>query len=334
MKDNKKTLILNKIIGLIAFLTVSVVMGAFLIVTSLNYFKPLSNSFFLLTIFILFWVFIVIKKGVKSFKTEKEYPKFKEFFIILLVILISTLLTNLGYQYLKLYSVVSASLVSLSFGLFMKKYGPEATVGAFLGVSYFNLIYYELLIAVLIASAVFYGLKIYFNGHGGKLGLTAFSGAFIAFLLTKEKFTPTMNYQNIEVLYIMIISIVAALITNIINNKFKLGPIVSYSLVSLLGVLIFNNFEYTYNLAFAKVVFGASFIGMGSKQINSSQLKIILIALIYSLLLTLNLNFDNVGGRLGSLAIISLFIAEGLIYVFTNNYKIVQKSTFNLVIHI
>lgn len=322
----KKSLTFNRVVGFITFLVVNAIVAVFLIKTLLNYYQPLSNWFFIMIVFVFFWLLSFIKKLLESFKVKKDFPSFKEFFIVLVVILISTTLTFSGSTYLNLDPVVSASLVSLTVGVLIKKYAPEATVGAFLGMSTFASIHTDLLLAVLFASVIDFGLKPYYKGYCGKLGAVSFTGGFLAFLILRKPFLATINYQSVEVVYLFLVTIVAAVITNLIKNGLKVGPIIAYSVVSLLGALIFNRFEYTKNLNFSILVFGASFIGMGSKEVHPTNKRVIITALVYSFILTMNLNFGCVGGRLGTITFMSLLISQAMYDVFGYNYYLVKKA--------
>lgn len=322
--ENNKTLF-NKIFSFLIFIASNIVMLAFLVIILKNYDFKISYCYYLILIFVFLWSITFLIKLIEIFKKYVVYPKYTDFLMILLIILISTLLSYIGTNYLKLHSVVSASLVSLIFGVFIKKFGAEATIGAFLGMSSFNLIYYDLLIAVLIASTIDFGLKTFYKGHCGKLGFIAFAGGFITFFLFKNPLLFLVKAQNVEIIYILLISVTSAVITNIINNKLKFGPIIAYSLVSLLGALIFNRFEFTKSLGFTTLVFGASFIGMASKEIHHNNIRVVATALVYSFILYLTMNFSNIGGRLGTTTLISLLITQAIDFSFFRNYKVFEN---------
>ena len=170
--------------------------------------------------------------------------------------------------------------------------------------------------AVLIAFLLESLSKELFKGYGGKLGTISFTAGLLTFYLFKIPFHYSAGYQGLTILYVFIISIVASLTTYLLNNKFNLGPIMAYSVVSMFGALIFLPFGFASEFAFSSIIFGASFIGMTSQERFKNILSPLLAAIIFAFLIVISQHLHGIGGRSGTTALISVLIIEVIIYFF------------------
>ena len=153
-----------------------------------------------------------------------------------------------------------------------------------------------------------------YEGLGGKLGATAFVGSLITFYILGETFNQALSYSSFDSLYVIVIVLLAGTATYVLNNELKLGPIIAYSLVSLFGG-IFLLFPLTKNLGFINIVFGASFVGMSSKEGVKNYLVVITASLLFGIFSIVGKSFINIGGRGGTLALISVLTANNFRYL-------------------
>lgn len=305
---------MKKLLSILFLIVSTTVMGLklyFLIMESYD----LSLGFFILFIIIsLMWVFTVVNVYINFFKDEESKFTFDDELYRFSLILASSLIVYFTYNMFNINSIIVVSLLTLIGGLFIKKFDKEITIGAFVGMGAFiSSSYYGIIVASTIAYIVSYMLKDYLNGIGGKLGMMAFTGGLITYYVLDESFSSYITYQIEDLIILLIVSVVSAVITYILNNELKLGAIVSYSIVSLIGSL-FLLFPYTKDLGLIGVVFGSSFVGMSSKDKVKRYLVIIMGGLLYGLFSYVGKSFNGLGGRGGTLAIISVLTAINFKY--------------------
>jgi len=112
-------------------------------------------------------------------------------------------------------------------------------------------------------------------------------------------------------LIIIITSIIAAMLTFYVNHNLKQGPVRSSALLSLLVALFFYFFPNLVNADLAKNIpvafIGGSFIGMVSRKIVDSYIKLVISGLVFAIIyLNTSSFFNGYGGALGASAGISL----------------------------
>lgn len=123
---------------------------------------------------------------------------------------------------------------------------------------------------------------------------------------------------------------IAALSTYIANHTLKLGAVkasagLSFT-VALLCLLFDDIFKEDLALQIQLVFFGASFVGMVSKEIISKHYPVGLGGLVFSAIyLNTSYFFEGFGGALGTTACISVIIVFGL-RIILNKRK--QKANF------
>ena len=110
---------------------------------------------------------------------------------------------------------------------------------------------------------------------------------------------------------IIFTAIIAAMVSFYVNHELKQGPVRSSALLSLLVALPFYFFPNVLDVSLGKnipVVFiGGSFIGMASKKIVDSYIKLAISGLVFSVIYLNTSNFFNgYGGALGASAGIAL----------------------------
>ncbi|MDQ8005360.1 MAG: hypothetical protein REI64_11210 [Pedobacter sp.] len=110
---------------------------------------------------------------------------------------------------------------------------------------------------------------------------------------------------------IIITAVIAAMVTFYVNHQLKQGPIRSSALLSLLVALPFYFFPHMADIELAKNIpvafIGGSFIGMVSKKIVDSYIKLAVSGLVFAIIyLNTSSFFNGYGGALGASAGISL----------------------------
>lgn len=123
---------------------------------------------------------------------------------------------------------------------------------------------------------------------------------------------------------------IAALSTFITNHTLKLGAVKASAglsfIVALLCLLFDDIFKDDLPLQIQLVFFGASFVGMVSKEIISKHYLVGLGGLVFSAIyLNTSYFFEGFGGALGTTACISVIIVFGL-RIILNKRK--QKANF------
>lgn len=211
-------------------------------------------------------------------------------------------------------SVVAACLVGILAHILSPKQEVSAFTGAFVGMSselmFLNL--GELLLAALIAGAVYLLAKNTFTGLGGKSGTVALVGTFLAGSNLMRGFIvqPLPNPQIS--LMILLFSIIATPLTFYLNIGRNFGPIMSASLVGLFGGLVLPALFPQYGEIYAIIVITGAFIGMTCHTRCSNYRMLILAGLIMALVTIYSTPLmGGAGGKLGTTAFISILAVTG-----------------------
>lgn len=278
-----------------------------------------STVYFILTLAVgLLWLITFIFLYVKTIYDEPkkmEHSLIKEFYNYIFI-LSASVIVYLTNTYLNVNAVIMASVLSLIGGLFLKDNAKEITIGAFLGMGSFLVSgYIGIVLASFLVYIVNFLIRDLFNGMGGKLGTTAFVGGLITYFLFNETFGSFVPYESINIIYVILIALFGSLLTYLLNNKLKLGPYISYSMVSLLGG-VFLLIPATKDLGFINVLFAATFIGMSDKENMRNLFVVAIAALMFSLFSVFAGSFTGLGGRGGTMALISVLAASNLNCVF------------------
>ncbi|WP_072551984.1 hypothetical protein [Christiangramia salexigens] len=119
------------------------------------------------------------------------------------------------------------------------------------------------------------------------------------------------------IVILLFTGILSAILTHILNNHFKMGPVKASALLSFPIGLFFFFFPNILSPELTKeiplVFFGASFIGMVSFKVLGNYIYLILAALVFVLIYYLGSPFfKGFGGALGTTAAISVLVSVGL----------------------
>ncbi|MFW6320112.1 MAG: hypothetical protein ACOC1L_07985, partial [Bacillota bacterium] len=132
--------------------------------------------------------------------------------------------------------VLAASIIGLLGGVFIKPFGVPIYTGAFVGMSSAALFgIWPFLLATVLAAIIYAIAQDIFNGFGGKLGTIALSGAIISTVIFRGDFTTGAPFSATEQYFIIGLSIVAAVLTFILNTKFKFGPVIASAFIGFIG---------------------------------------------------------------------------------------------------
>lgn len=295
------------LIGAVLGFFVMLVKLMFLVIESAKFGRGLLALFIVFVSFFILAFILTLLRVIKKEEFDIEYGKEV---IYSLVIFVSALIVYFFGVELQIDKNITVGLLALLFGLFLKKYAPEATLGAFIGAGiYVNSGYLGVIIVSLIVSVVRIIFKGVFTDLGGKLGTTAFVGGLVAFIFLQESFGTGQEKNIIDLIPILSVSLTSAFLTFVLNNELKLGPVTAYGIIILFGS-IFLLFNATKNLDLSSVVYGAALIGMSKKQECENYFIVIFASFIFSLFAIVGISFINVGGRSGLLALISVIIAK------------------------
>jgi hypothetical protein len=202
-------------------------------------------------------------------------------------------------------AVLSAGVVGMLSVLVAPKYAVPAYCGAFVGMASSELLptHFHLLLAAVVAGAIFAAAKLSFNGFGGKLGTIAFTGCIVAALLTGQSFlsapVPTWDIGGLLIVY----SILGAVITRVFSIRLKHGAVMASSVVGLLGGLILPALHPEVGSTLAVMVICASFAGMSSADRIPNEVSMAVAGLIAALVFMFTSPYlGGAGGKLGTIA--------------------------------
>ncbi|MCA1755133.1 MAG: hypothetical protein LC641_10625 [Spirochaeta sp.] len=213
-------------------------------------------------------------------------------------------------------SVVASALVGMCAATLFKPHAAPAFAGSFVGMASPELFGYPgVALAGAIAGLVFVAGKRVFNGYGGKLGTTAWSGCLGAVLILGRPMlsapVPAWDVGWLLVVY----SIAGAVLTFVVSVHYSQGPVMASSLVGLLAGLLLPAFHGpVLGGTLAVMVFCASFAGMsGTVRFRNAAWMVpagavCAVAFMYSAPF-----LGGAGGKLGTIAFGSVIGLHGLI---------------------
>lgn len=264
-------------------------------------------------------VFIrIIKKAEFSELDEEEIFSF-------IAILTGALVVYFFGTEINIDKNITVGLVAIITGLLVKKYTAEAVLGAIIGAGLCQYTGYFGIIFISVFAGIFNTLlKEVFVGIGGKSGTIAFVGGIIVLMFFGEVLGNGLPKDNMQLLFILLVSFIAALLTFILNNDFNLGPTIAYGIVILLGS-VYLLIPATKSLEFSSIIYGSALLGMSNKNQKDDYFIMIIASIIFSFCIFVGTSFINIGGRVGLLALISVLTVKEPYYLikkqFTRPYK-------------
>ncbi len=275
------------------------------------------NPFLVLPIFVL-GVFAVYTILVELRRTS-SYPTTYRLFsrasgYDFIATFIGSILTYYLSVNLGIGAVLASSIIGMLAVIFIKPYAVAVFCGSFVGMSSPELMDPAIfLLASIAVSIIFVFAKDVFNGYGGKLGTMALSSALIVSFISGANFLDAPVYDNLEMFLIVIFSIIGALLTYILNIRFKEGPVMASGFIGLMAgaflPLIFNETGQM----LAVVTFGASFVGMSAHKKMPEETLMIFSGLLFGLIFIVSAPyFGGAGGKLGATAFTSVLSVYGI----------------------
>ncbi len=275
-----------------------------------------------LVLFLLFWPIIAfalyrifmhgneVKNKIKASYTIKSKQAFFDF----IYTFAGAYLTYLLSVQLGLGGVLASGMIGILAVLVVKPYAVPVFCGSFLGMSSAELIDPVLFVfASLVASSLFVLAKDVFNGFGGKLGTIALSSALVTVVFVQQPFLDGPVFDDLDMVLIMVFSMIGAVLTFILNIRFKQGPVMASAVVGVLaGVILPQAFD-AIGPTLAIVTFGASFVGMSGLNRLKEESLVLLAGLFFGLIYIYSAPyFGGAGGKLGTIAFVSVLSVSGL----------------------
>lgn len=279
-------------------------------------FMKIVIAFFLFYEIIFEWIVNIYPQ--KNDLLKKRLCK-SDFYIFLSVFL-GTLCTYFMNHSLGFGPVIASSLIGLIASFLLPSMAVPIYCGSFAGmVSHLLVSENSAIIIIALFTGILYVIASEtFKGYGGKLGATA----YFATLLTSiffDTYTSAMTGASIELKYdIFIVFTIGSLGAYFINERYKIGAVVSSSLFGLIFGLILPNI-FANGTLLATALFCGSFIGMSTTKKLTTKGSFVIASIIAStLFLYTEPFFDGLGGKLGLIAFASSISTAG-IYNFKNN---------------
>jgi len=307
-----KGIILKSGYLILAFMTVLLLFRSFMVAFSEG--VVLATGLFAIVLIALLyekrreWIKNLAKKTIKGTDFIKT-----DFFNFLSVVVGALICFTLSVNF-DLGAVVASGLVGIIVALVLPKYGPPTYCGAFVGMSSVALLPNQayILLAAVIAGAVFVASKAVFNGFGGKLGTIAWTGAVCAALLTGQNLLtdPAFNVSVLIVLY----AVIGAVVTMVISLRFKHGPVMASGIVALTAGLLLPVIHPEVGGQLAVMVTCATYAGMSNYERVPNEAYMAIAALFAGLIFIFSQPFiQGGGGKLGTTAFGSVIAIRGMI---------------------
>lgn len=260
-------------------------------------------------------------------QTKSKFKLDKDDFLNSVLVIIGALIPYILNKHLKVNVVLGSAVVGIAGGLVLKKFESALYCGSFIGMcatEVFN--YPEFILVSLLAGVLFVLVKEVFNGYGGKLGTTAFIFGFLFYFIFYNNPNLPSTFTPLQMIIVIVASSLAAWINYVFNVKFELGPVLASGLVGLgIGiVLILEGSSFSLNLA--SIVFGATFVGMSSKEIAKNEWFVAIGGMLFGVIYIMMIPFNGVGGMLGVTAFISTITLYGLRNLVYKTHEVFQKS--------
>jgi len=225
-------------------------------------------------------------------------------------------------------SVEASVIMGLIGATIFKKHDKAIFAGSFLGMASATVFgAWGFVLASLLVAFVFVFTRPLFKGVGGKLGIVAFTGALLSFLLLDLTPSVGITFTLIQGVYLVIASVVGAVLTRVIAKIEGTSVVLASSLVGLIFMTFFDNDSFSLSPYIAICGYGASFVGMSDlKQMKNSYI-VGFGGLLFGIIFYLGSNvFGGFGGKLGTTAFIASIITIGIVNRF-NQIKSHEKTS-------
>lgn len=256
---------------------------------------------------------------LKNGNGKTQYAWSKDDLFGILSVVIASIVTFIISSRLGISNVIASALVGLIGALVTPKLSGEIFCGSFVGMASQMLVgsMFSLILAGIIAGIVFViiGSRV-FQGFGGKMGTSAFSGCVVMLLLNGNQIAGTPISESSVIALTLVYSVLSAVLTYSISVRLKFGPVLASSVAGLIGGLVLPMVYMEYGSILAAVSFCASFSGMASKERFPNELGMILVGVVTSLIFVFSYAFMvGAGGKLGTIALASNIAGAGIISI-------------------
>jgi len=211
--------------------------------------------------------------------------------------------------------VVGSAVVGLAAAVLFPDYAAPAYSGSFVGMAGTKLLpgYGPLFLAAVVAGIVYILTLAVFGGFGGKLGAIAASGCVFTGLCLSTEFThPGVPTWDVGV-WLVVYSIVAAVLTYYLNNNRKQGAVLASSVVGLIAGVMLPAVHGEVGKTLAVMAICASFAGMSNTKRIPNIVWMIFVGLSAALVyMFANPFIGGTGGKLGTIAFGSVMAIRGL----------------------
>lgn len=320
------------VLGYFSLISITVLLFSFALLESVI--EGLIGIAVIMALVLISLLFEKGREAITTFTGKKMVAmKFErsDIFNFLAIVCGALLTYTLGIDF-GLGEVVSAALVAIIAAVLIPKYGVPAYCGAFVGMSSEHIFagHIQLLLAAAIAGLVFVAAKPVFNGFGGRLGTIAFTGTAGAAWLMEQTLLdgacPTRTIAGWIILY----SILGAVITMVISLRLKKGPVMSSGIISLIGGMLLPVIHPEIGGWLAIVVMCASFAGMSTFERIANEILMAIAGLILALVfIYTNSYFGGCGGKLGTIAFGSVIAVKGGFELFELSKSYLRRGKYN-----
>ncbi|GAB6088980.1 hypothetical protein JCM12856_05730 [Spirochaeta dissipatitropha] len=214
-------------------------------------------------------------------------------------------------------AVMASATVGLAAHILIRPYAAAAYCGSFAGMMSTVLFPpLSMIIAALVTALFFLVLMPVLDGWGGKLGTIAYIGTLSTAILMRKEFPAmTLPDQSFWV-PILIAAAAGSLSTYELQHRSSLGPVAASSLTGLTAALMLAFFRYAglagdETLQLSLVFFCTGFIGMSARHRVSGGLESLAAGFAAGAIFILtSTSFGGTGGKLGTIALISVLITS------------------------
>ncbi len=259
--------------------------------------------------------------GYSQFSKNEINYSLKEHLISIILFFVGFFITKVIVVFGGVSTVYGSAITGALFAFTKIKYLPNLSALIYAGsfaAMLFGKPFSDVWVVVsicLIGGSMFHLLKDNFNGLGGKLGSIGFGALIVPLIILESYYFPigsiklgfSTKYQTDNSIRFFLISVGSLLVTTLvykIHNSTKWNAIAASSLVTIFTLLILEFIGM--NLpSLAGAVFGASFVGMSSKEVLKFPFLIVS-AVVFGFGFYLMYRYlQGFGGTLGTIACLS-----------------------------
>ncbi|MGQ9492302.1 MAG: hypothetical protein ACUVR2_00885 [Anaerolineae bacterium] len=253
-------------------------------------------------------------KGLATVKIDALFTQKNLFNFIAVVI--GAVLSHWINVDLKQGLVIGSAVVGLAAAVLFPDYAAPAYTGSFVGMAGTTLLpAYSHIIFAGVVAGIFYILTLaVFGGFGGKLGAIAASGCvFVGICLSTEFTHPAVPKWDIGQ-WLVLYSIIAAVLTYYLSNMRKQSAVLASSAVGLTAGILLPAVHGDVGKTLAVMAICASFAGMSNTKRIPNLVAIAFVGLSAALVyMFANPFIGGTGGKLGTIAFSSGMAIRGLL---------------------